>query len=277
MNSEKKKSSKKSGIVETLKTLIYAVLIALVIRTVGFEPFNIPSGSMIPTLLVGDYLFVAKYSYGYSKYSIPMGPPIFKGRIFGALPDRGDVAVFKLPSDNSTDFIKRVIGLPGDKISIFEGKINVNNNEFLFPPNGQFVEKFGNYHSTFLRRNNFPLSADTIKIYKSNQTWPSNSLYPAFVHENYIDVNRNAQFDLNVDSFNYNDDFNNNGIWDYGNSDNIKEFIVPYKGMEIDFDSINNWESVLILLLLDGYSLSIDEWTLDLNDPIQLSRLEGLV
>ena len=134
MNSEKKKSRKKSGIVETLRTLIYAVLIALVIRTVGFEPFNIPSGSMIPTLLVGDYLFVAKYSYGYSKYSIPMGPPIFKGRIFGALPDRGDVAVFKLPSDNSTDFIKRVIGLPGDRIQVINGILHINEQPVLKQP-----------------------------------------------------------------------------------------------------------------------------------------------
>jgi signal peptidase I len=97
------------------------VLIALVVRTVAFEPFNIPSGSMVPTLLVGDYLFVSKFSYGYSRYSLPFGLPLFSGRIFlpfSDLPQRGDVAVFKLPTDPSTDYIKRIVGLPGDKVEV---------------------------------------------------------------------------------------------------------------------------------------------------------------
>src|SRR5881392_1899625 len=106
----KKKAS--GGMLETVKTIVYAVLIAVVVRTVAYEPFNIPSGSMIPTLLVGDYLFVSKYSYGYSRYSLPFGWPPFAGRIFERLPKRGDVAVFKYPRDNSTDYIKRIIGLP---------------------------------------------------------------------------------------------------------------------------------------------------------------------
>src|SRR5271156_6147828 len=104
--------------VENIKTIIYAGLIAIGIRTVAFEPFNIPSGSMIPTLLVGDYVFVSKFSYGYSRFSMPFSPPIFSGRIFGALPKRGDVAVFRLPRDTSTDYIKRIIGLPGDRIQM---------------------------------------------------------------------------------------------------------------------------------------------------------------
>ena len=91
------------------------MLIALVVRTVAYEPFNIPSGSMVPTLLVGDYLFVSKFSYGYSRYSLPFGLPLFSGRILFHSPERGDVVVFKLPTDNSTDYIKRVIGLPGDR------------------------------------------------------------------------------------------------------------------------------------------------------------------
>jgi len=111
---------------ETVRTLIYAVLIAIVIRTVAYEPFNIPSGSMIPTLLVGDYLFVSKFSYGYSRYSIPFGLDLFPGRVLGDLPERGDVAVFKLPSDPSTDFIKRVIGLPGDRIQMIESVLHIN-------------------------------------------------------------------------------------------------------------------------------------------------------
>jgi signal peptidase I len=123
----KKKSS--GGIVETAKTIVYAVLIAVVVRTIAYEPFNIPSGSMIPTLLVGDYLFVSKFSYGYSRYSLPFGPPLFSGRIMFHPPQRGDVIVFKLPSDNSTDYIKRLIGLPGDTIQMKQGELYINGGE----------------------------------------------------------------------------------------------------------------------------------------------------
>ncbi len=114
------------GWLESIKTIIYAALIAVSIRTIAFEPFNIPSGSMIPTLLVGDYLFVSKYSYGYSRHSMPFSPNIFEGRIFGSLPKRGDVAVFKLPRDGSTDYIKRIIGLPGDRIQMRAGILYLN-------------------------------------------------------------------------------------------------------------------------------------------------------
>jgi signal peptidase I len=114
------------GLWETIKVVIQALLIAVVVRTVLFQPFNIPSGSLVPTLLVGDYLFTSKYSYGYSRYSIPFGPPLFSGRLWGSEPKRGDIAVFKLPKDNSTDYIKRVIGLPGDKIQVVEGILQIN-------------------------------------------------------------------------------------------------------------------------------------------------------
>jgi len=117
---------KSGGWLESAKTIIYAGLIAIGIRTIAFEPFNIPSGSMIPTLLVGDYLFVSKYSYGYSRYSMPFGPNLFSGRILGSLPDRGDVAVFKLPRDPSQDYIKRIIGLPGDRIQVRAGILYIN-------------------------------------------------------------------------------------------------------------------------------------------------------
>jgi signal peptidase I len=117
---------KEGGWLESLKTIVYAGLIAIGIRTIAFEPFNIPSGSMIPTLLVGDYLFVSKYSYGYSRYSMPFGPNLFSGRIFGSLPERGDVAVFKLPRDPSQDYIKRIIGLPGDRIQVKAGILSIN-------------------------------------------------------------------------------------------------------------------------------------------------------
>src|SRR3954449_2292535 len=114
------------GLLETVKTVIYAVLIAVVVRTVAYEPFNIPSGSMIPTLLVGDYLFVSKFSYGYSRYTVALGMPLFDGRLFYTKPERGDVAVFKLPRDNKTDYIKRIIGLPGDRIQMINGILNIN-------------------------------------------------------------------------------------------------------------------------------------------------------
>jgi len=120
------KSKKAGGIVETLLTVLYAVVIAIFVRTVAYEPFNIPSGSMVPTLLIGDYLFVSKFSYGYSRYSLPLGLPLIAGRIFFTPPQRGDVAVFKWPKDNSTDYIKRVIGLPGDRIQMKEGRLYIN-------------------------------------------------------------------------------------------------------------------------------------------------------
>jgi len=119
-------AKKKGSLGETVRTIVWAVLIALVIRTFAFEPFSIPSGSMIPTLLVGDYLFVSKYTYGYSQYSLPFSPPLFDGRVLGDAPERGDVAVFKLPSDNQTDYIKRVIGLPGDRIQVRGGILHIN-------------------------------------------------------------------------------------------------------------------------------------------------------
>ena len=116
---------------ETIRTVVYAVLIAIVVRTFAIEPFNIPSGSMIPTLLVGDYLFVSKYSYGYSKHSFPLSMGFFSGRIFKKMPERGDVAVFKYPGDQGqgvsrTDYIKRIVGLPGDRIQVTNGVLHIN-------------------------------------------------------------------------------------------------------------------------------------------------------
>jgi signal peptidase I len=121
-----KNSENKSGLVDTLRVIVQALLIALFIRVFLYQPFNIPSGSMIPTLLVGDYLFVSKFSYGYSKHSFPWSPSLFDGRVWGAEPKRGDVAVFKLPRDNETDYIKRVVGLPGDRVQMIGGVLYIN-------------------------------------------------------------------------------------------------------------------------------------------------------
>lgn len=103
-----------------------AVLLALGLRSFVLEPFNIPSQSMLPTLRVGDYLFVAKWPYGYSRFSLPLGLPLLDGRIGGGLPERGDVIVFKSPGDNRTDFIKRVVGLPGDRVRMVGGQLELN-------------------------------------------------------------------------------------------------------------------------------------------------------
>ncbi len=125
---------------DNVKTVVYAMLIAVFVRTFLFEPFNIPSGSMIPTLLVGDYLFVEKYSYGYSRYSLPFSPDLFPGRIFGSVPKRGDVMVFRYPPDPSIDYIKRVIGLPGDTVQVTHGQLFINGKEVPRVPDGTFVD-----------------------------------------------------------------------------------------------------------------------------------------
>ena len=121
----------KEIIIDNIKTLIYALIIAVLIRSLLVQPFYIPSSSMEPTLLVGDRLFVTKYSYGYSKHSFPFSPPIINKRVFYTKPKYGDVVVFKTPADNRTDYIKRLIGLPGDRIQFIESNLYVNNSEIL--------------------------------------------------------------------------------------------------------------------------------------------------
>ena len=121
----------KNFFIENAKTLFYALIIAIIIRSLFIQPFYIPSSSMEPNLLVGDRLFVTKYSYGYSKHSFPFSPPIFSGRIIFKEPKRGDVIVFKTPADNRTDYIKRLIGLPGDKIQFIDSNLYINNSEVL--------------------------------------------------------------------------------------------------------------------------------------------------
>ena len=136
---------KSGGLKDTLRTLIYAVGIALFVRTFFYEPFNIPSGSMKPTLLVGDYLFVSKFAYGYSKYSMPFSPDLFEGRVgtnlpWAGMPERGDIVVFKLPSDNRTDYIKRVVGLPGDRVQVKNGLVYINGEPAEVEQIGMFEE-----------------------------------------------------------------------------------------------------------------------------------------
>ena len=121
----------KAIIIDNIKTLFYALIIAVIIRSLFLQPFYIPSSSMEPTLLVGDRLFVTKYSYGYSKHSFPFSPPIINKRVMFSEPKRGDVVVFKTPADNRTDYIKRLIGLPGDKIQFIDTNLYINSSEIL--------------------------------------------------------------------------------------------------------------------------------------------------
>jgi signal peptidase I len=126
MSVAEKTAKKSGGLGETVSVIIQALLLALVIRTLLFQPFSIPSGSMRPTLLEGDYLFVTKWAYGYSRHSLPFSPPVFSGRFWASEPERGDVVVFKFPPNPSLDYIKRVIGLPGDRIQMKEGQLYIN-------------------------------------------------------------------------------------------------------------------------------------------------------
>ena len=131
---------KKNSFFGNLKSIFIAIFIALLIRSFIFEPFNIPSGSMKPNLLVGDFIFVSKYSYGFSKHSLPFSIPLIPGKIFSNTPERGDVVVFKTPENNRTDYIKRVIGLPGDKIEIKNGIIFINGSEILRKKLNDFLD-----------------------------------------------------------------------------------------------------------------------------------------
>lgn len=140
------KKSQRGGLSDTIRVVIHALILAMIVRVFFYQPFNIPSGSMIPTLLVGDYLFVSKFSYGYSRYSFPLSLNLFGGRVWASEPERGDVAVFKLPRDNETDYIKRVIGLPGDEIQMIGGVLQINGKAIIRKRIDDFLmrDAFGN-------------------------------------------------------------------------------------------------------------------------------------
>ena len=142
-------SKNKNNFVSNIRSILYAIIIALIIRSFIAEPFNIPSGSMKPNLLVGDFIFVSKWSYGFSKHSLPFSIPIIPKKIFNKIPKRGDVVIFKTPQDNRTDYIKRVIGLPGDKIKIHEGNIIINNNIIIRKKLNDFID---NDDSAYINR-----------------------------------------------------------------------------------------------------------------------------
>jgi len=170
-----KTRAKSSGFGETVKIVIQALLLALVVRTFLYQPFNIPSGSMKETLLIGDYLFVSKYAYGYSRFSFPIGPDIFQGRIWAAEPKRGDVVVFKLPRDNSTDYIKRVIGLPGDRIQVTDGVLYINGKAVEHQNVGQWVDEDGIHYDQI--RETLPNGVSYITLNRGNSALDNTEVY----------------------------------------------------------------------------------------------------
>ena len=161
----------KKFFIDNFKTLIYALLIAILIRSFIIQPFYIPSSSMEPNLLVGDRLFVSKYTYGYSKHSFPFSPPIFNGRLLFSEPERGDVIVFKTPADNRTDYIKRLIGLPSDEIQFINGDLYLNGN--------QIIKKFITSEDVIFCGNN------TIKVNTFEEKLPNGKTYKASYRQDY--------------------------------------------------------------------------------------------
>ena len=141
---------KRSYIVRFISTLFFALIVGLLLRVLLFEPFHIPSGSMKSTLLVGDYIFTSKYTYGYSRYSIPFSPPIIKGRIFSRLPKAGDVVVFRPPKEPNLHYVKRVIGVPGDKIQIINGLLYINGNQMKYEKTSDFIDSDGKKITRYL-------------------------------------------------------------------------------------------------------------------------------
>jgi signal peptidase I len=163
------------GLAETGRVIVQAFVIALVFRTLLFQPFNIPSGSMKETLLVGDYLFVSKFSYGFTHYSLPFSPPWFSGRIFASAPARGDIAVFRFPKDDSVDYIKRVIGLPGDRIQMIDGTLQINGQAVERERIEDFVETYE--HQGALRPSSPGYAGTTRRSRRWRETLPNGVSY----------------------------------------------------------------------------------------------------
>lgn len=180
MSVSDEKAEKDGGLYETIKVIVQALALALIVRTLLFQPFNIPSGSMKDTLLIGDYLFVSKFSYGYSRYSFPYGLAPIEGRLFASEPTRGDIAVFKLPRDNSTDYIKRVIGLPGDRIQMIDGVVHINDEPVQREQIDDYIEQtpFGGVQRVARYRETLPngVSYQTLDLTERGQ-WDNTRVY----------------------------------------------------------------------------------------------------
>jgi signal peptidase I len=152
MNAGAEPKPEQGSVQAALRFWLPVIVVVLVVRTFLFQPFHIPSGSMMATLLIGDSLFVSKFSYGYSHYSLPLSPRIFSGRIFASLPSRGDIAVFRSPKDDSVDLIKRIIGLPGDRIQMVDGVLHINEQPIKRERIEDFVESEEGSRTTRVKR-----------------------------------------------------------------------------------------------------------------------------
>ena len=261
-----------------LKELFTLIIVVFTIKTCLLEIYVVPTGSMEKTILIGDMLIGNKFVYGmrtpdwigipYTRYGFYI--PSYRLPKFKEI-ENNDVVIFEFPRDPFQKYVKRCIGLPGDKISIYNGEITVNNELLDFPIRGQFTLKFKHYSKNYLSKY-FPSGADTIRIYNKNHVWDKASIYPHFRGSDFVDSNNNGKYDIE-------DIIPSNFSYKYGNADNINNFTVPFKGQEISFENLQllDWEHVLILLLLEKNILEIDGWNLDLNDPVQISRLQGLI
>ncbi len=175
------RSHASSEMIEIGKTIVYALLIALVLRVVLFQPFTIPSASMEPTLLEGDYIIVSKYSYGFSRYSLPISPPISHGRLFMHEPARGDIIVFKLPRDPHMDYIKRLIGLPGDTVQVRHGTVFINNQAIPQKPDGSASIDIGGFMQTAEKLDETMSDGKSYTTYQVNPDDPAENTDPFVV------------------------------------------------------------------------------------------------
>ena len=250
--------------INDIKGLIVLIIAAFTIKTCLIEIYVVPTGSMEKTILIGDFLIGNKFIFGmktptwigipYTRYGFDI--PWFRLPEFRQIKN-GDVTIFEFPRDPFQKYVKRCIGLPGDKISIIKGDIYINKQLMEFPIYGQFLKKL----------------PDNSNVLTKNMTWNSDYLYSQFKSEAYTDINNNLIYDINESYI----DKNNNNNWDYGNLDNIKEFTVPFKGYSINLKDVNDWESIINLLLLDQNKIEIESWKLTLLDPENISRLRGLI
>ena len=250
--------------INEIKGLIVLIIAAFTIKTCLIEIYVVPTGSMEKTILVGDMLIGNKFIFGmktptwigipYTRYGFYI--PWIRLPEFRQV-ENGDVTIFEFPRDPFQKYVKRCIGLPGDKILIESGNIYVNEVIMDFPSEGQYLKRL----------------PDNTSVLTKNMTWNSEYLYSEFRSEKYSDINNNLIYDSSESYI----DKNNNNLWDYGNLDNIKEFIVPYKGKKIDLNKVDDWESIINLLLLDNNNIEINGWKLTLIDPENISRLRGLI
>jgi len=250
--------------ISEIKGLIVLIIAAFTIKTCLIEIYVVPTGSMEKTILVGDMLIGNKFIFGmktptwigipYTRYGFYI--PWFRLPEFREIKN-GDVTIFEFPRDPFQKYVKRCIGLPGDKISLNSGDIFVNDSLMRFPDEGQYLKRL----------------PDNTSVLKQDMTWNSEYLYSEFRSEPYNDLNNNLIYNQN-EPFS---DLNGNDKWDYGNLDNINTFRVPYRGLEINLNNIDDWESTINLLLLDGNKIKLDSWELTLIDPENISRLRGLI